>query len=334
MLIERLVFPYLSALPVFQNIGFLRSETPVIINRREEIRINEGINYIEVANRTKSSLVSIYIHEREFGSQRFKLDTTLTGIIVSSDGLIVAPLPRLKLGQSVSILTSDDRLTTANVLSTDQRTGLSLIKVEATNLSVVRQGFSRDIQLGDRLIVVSGKSQPLQSLIKSVQVLQEPGQIPSLEKTYELGKISDFISVDSLPDDSYLGGAVMNKDSVLVGVISKIGSEIVLLRSEDFKMLLDNYFDDQIIIWPQLSLSYNVVDGTLSIALGGHSKYGIIVRQGVQGLQSEDFIYKIDGQDLNSENGFDRAIMAKKPGTKIELELIRDGEVVKVVVNL
>lgn len=326
LLLERFLFPYFD---------FLAPNSPLVITRHEEIRISEGVNFTEVANRTKSSLARVYVHEREFDSPRFRLIAEVTGVIASSDGLIAAPLPDLKTpGQLVTIIFDSEKVLRANLVAADPLTGLSLLKVDAKDLSVLRQGFAREGDLGDRLIVVESQAPTIQSTVLSAFLPREPGLLPSLDKTYKFGQLNDPLETSIGIQEKYLGSAVMNKDAVLVGLVTRVGQEIMVVKSEDYKMLLDNYFDDKKIVWPKLDLSYNFIGGALSTVLGFSKKYGILVRQAAEPLKSGDFIYRVDGKEISPEEGFDRLILPKSPGTKVRFDLIRDGKEIEIIHDL
>ena len=73
ILLERVLFPYLSSWSIFKNVNFLRPETQLVITRREEVRIDEGINQQELASRVKNSLVTVYCYDGELGEPKFQL---------------------------------------------------------------------------------------------------------------------------------------------------------------------------------------------------------------------------------------------------------------------
>ena len=91
ILLNRVVLPYLSTISIFRNISFLEPQAPIVITKREEIRINEGINNLGVVNQTKGSLAAIYIHQGEFGSSEFVFSSVTNGVIATSDGIIIVP---------------------------------------------------------------------------------------------------------------------------------------------------------------------------------------------------------------------------------------------------
>lgn len=318
-IIERFLFPYLDFLP----------RSPDVITRREEVRIDEGVNYSEIARRAKNSLVSIYIHEKEFGHAQFRLADTITGTIVASDGLVAAPLPVLKAGQKVSVFVGSDVLM-GSVLVRDELTGLSLVKVEAIDLPVMRQGFAREIDLGDRLVAIGNEFLPDQNSIKSLLVSEEPYLRVSLNSIYEFGRLNDPLLLGSQIEEKYLGAAVVNKDAALVGIVSSDGLNTRIVKSEDLKLLLDNFLDDQKINWPKLGFTYSFLGAGLVRALGLPQKYGILIHQAAPPLRVKDFVYKIDGKELGLENHFERWILGKQSGEKVKFELIRDGKVTEI----
>ena len=133
ILLDRLVLPYLSTLSWFRHWPLLSSATPLVINRREEIHIDEGINHAEVLNRLRGSLVRVLVHDGEFGLPRTRLLQVLAGVVVTSDGVLVVPTGgALRPEQALTVVFADQEVATARMEAFDSRTGLSLLRVSKT----------------------------------------------------------------------------------------------------------------------------------------------------------------------------------------------------------
>src|SRR3989344_4969025 len=138
---ERFVLPRLAAVPLFKNIKILDNRAPIIITRREEIRIDSGINTQEVINRARGSLVKI-------------VDRTnvLSGMIVTNDGLIIAPNTGLKSGAGLTVVLGSGDALAGQFLYADDLSGLAFIKIQAKDLPVLNQVISADINQGEALL--------------------------------------------------------------------------------------------------------------------------------------------------------------------------------------
>ena len=326
VLLNRIVFPYLSAISIFRSIPFFEPQAPIVITRREEIRINEGINNTDVVNQTKGSLASVFIHQGEFGTTRFSLSQVATGIVAASDGLIIVPASGVRSGFLVTVVLSDGKPYRAAVLGIDEFTGLAFIQVEARNLPVMKPGFSRDVNVGEKLLAVWTNEGPTNVSAIQVSATSRSLPRPSLETIYDGSEPDAFLSLDRGFPGEGLGAVLVNKDGALVGLAAKIGEDATVLRSEDLKLALDNFLDDKKISWPKIELVYQIFGREQTNLLKFPKEYGILIKSALTGLREGDFVYAVDGIALDSDNDFQSVMLGKKPGTKVNLSIIRNDQ--------
>ncbi|MDP3993712.1 MAG: S1C family serine protease [Candidatus Doudnabacteria bacterium] len=332
-LLNRIVFPYLSAISILRNIPFFEPQAPIVITRREEVRINEGINNTDVVNQTKGSLASIFIHQGEFGTPRFSLSQVATGVVAASDGLIIVPATGIRPGFLVTAILSDGKPYRASVLALDQFTGVAFIQVDAGGLSVIRQGFSRDVNVGEKLLAVWTNEGPANVSAIQVSATSRALALPSFETIYDESEPNAFLSLDRGFSEG-LGAVLVNKDGVLVGLVTKIGEDTTVLRSEDLKSALDNFLDDKKISWPNIELVYQILGREQTNLLKFPKEYGILIKSASAGLREGDFVYAVDGTVLDLDDDFQSVILGKKPGTKVNLSIIRGGQEREVELSL
>lgn len=328
VLLERLVLPYF---------GILGPATPVVVTKREEIIINEAINNAEVLNRAKPSLATLYLHEGEFASEKFRLTASLSGLVVASDGVIVSPLVSLKTSSLVSVMLSDQQIYSAKILATDTLTGTMFSKVEARDLPVAKQGFSQELAVGDRLLAISTGASPAAVSVHPLVLIRKSSADPSLDNVHDFNRLDTALAVspvESLP----LGTMIYNKDGQLVGLVTQTGKAQVVLRSEDLKLALDKVLAGALqkgkIIWPTLKLSYLILDEALASLLKLSKNAGIQVQSGSSALRAADFIFAVNDQSLSLPGDFQQTLLAKRPGEKVKLKLLRNGEELEVELSL
>src|SRR3989344_5020849 len=82
ILLGRFTLPYLSRYQGLSWLSKLSTTSPIVINRREEVHLNEGANLIDLAKQAGNYTVSFY--KGVLPNYKF----VGNGIIMSSDGLI------------------------------------------------------------------------------------------------------------------------------------------------------------------------------------------------------------------------------------------------------
>ncbi|MBU1137168.1 S1C family serine protease [Patescibacteria group bacterium] len=153
VLAENFVLPKLAAIPLFSKIGFIRQagSGTTIINPTERITITENAAIEDVVDRLSSRLVFI----QSFSGS--KLIGQGTGFIVIADGLIVTAADNLSTKATSYLIYRNSHSVTAQIVKTDTKSGLALLKINESNLPVVSFADSSQIRLGERVVLVGSE---------------------------------------------------------------------------------------------------------------------------------------------------------------------------------
>ena len=322
--LERLFFPYISTWPILRNLHFLESQAPIVIIKREEVRIQEGINNVDVINKVKGTLVSVLQYDRA-AKEVLPIPSAVSGVIVTSDGILVIPAAALRPNLSTIAILPDGRVLDVQILATDSLTGLAFLKIEASNLPVLNQNVSSDLRAGETLLALRASENSANALAFSVVVSRRSVPEPSLQAVYEFNRLHTFLDTNFNFNAPFLGSAIVNKDASLFGIVTQIGKDIVVLRSEDLKLAVTTFLEDRSFNWPSLKARYMILAGAEAQFFKFPAKYGILIKSAETPLAPGDFIYALDGRDLTAEEGFQQVLLSKKPGDKVKLNLIRQG---------
>lgn len=329
ILIERAVFPYLQELPVLRDISFFDSRTPIVITRREEIRIDGGVNTQEVINRTRGSLVRVYASANITAGQSVP---TFFGFIATNDGLVLIPGKDVKRGDDVTVVLENGQAIESRVQFVDSVSGIGFVKIGTGGLPVLNEAASREKNAGEPLLALGlASNQGVQA--KNTVLTRRIATEQSISVVQDLSVLADTIVVDSLFTESDLGSIIVDKDGSLVGFVSFLRGQATLLRVDDVRLVLDNFLraSSLEVKWPQLRLSYLSLGQTEAGLMGLPREQGVMVRQsgsaiaGPTTLVPGDFIYEIDGREITAENSFQTAVLSRKPGEKMTMKILRKG---------
>ncbi len=334
ILMDRVILPYLASFHIFQNIALLNPQAPIVITRREEIRINEGINNTEVINKVRPALITVYVHEGNFGSPRFKLILQTSGVIVTSDGVVVIPSSELRPDLSITAVLPNQEIRKAEFLTSDPLMGLTFFKISATDLPVIRQGFSRELAVGEKLLAIRVSENPDEPVIIPVTLIKKSGAFGSLVGVYDFGRLNTFLETDFKPASFDLGSVVVNKDGAVEGDVSQLGKDPVVLRSEDLMLAVANFLDDKKVVWPSFKISYAIFDESQTKLFSIPKKYGILIKQAVATLREGDFVYSVNDKELTPQEGFQDILLTKKPGDGIKFKLFRNSKELELEITL
>ena len=153
VLADNFILPKLAAVPLFSKIGFIRlaGSGTTIINPTERITVTENTALEDAIARVTPCLVFI----QSFSGN--KLLGQGTGFIVTGDGLIITAADNLSAKATSYLVYRNSHSVTAQVVRTDVKSGLALLKIGENNLPVVSFVDSSQVRLGERMVLVGAE---------------------------------------------------------------------------------------------------------------------------------------------------------------------------------
>ncbi len=149
---SNILLPKISNLSIFSGVDFGIGDKTVIVNKTEEIKIEESEILNSVIQKNIESLVLI----KTFKNKKFLSEGT--GFIVSSDGLV---LTRREVvanpGDEITIQRKGEIFSAEIYKKLDDR-GLVLLKTDASNFPVVSFKNITEISLGNKVILIGNKN--------------------------------------------------------------------------------------------------------------------------------------------------------------------------------
>ena len=254
-----------------------------------------------------------------------------SGFIVSADGTILTNAHVVKDAKEVTVKLTDRREFRAKVLGSDEKTDIAVLKIDAKNLPTLSLGNTKDLKPGEWVLAI--------------------GSPFGFENTVTAGVVS--AKGRSLPDDSYVpfiqtdvainpgnsGGPLLNTRGEVVGINSQIYSRSGGYQGVSFAIPID--------------VAIQVKDQIVATGRASHARLGVAVQEVNQafadsfkldrpegalvsnvekgspadqaGLRSGDVIRKVDGEPIVASGDLPALIGQKKPGTKVTLDVWRQG---------
>lgn len=261
-----------------------------------------------------------------------------SGVIVSSDGLIVTNNHVIEGADRIDIVLNDNREFTAKLLGADVSTDLALLKIEASNLPFLFFGNSDSLQVGEWVLAI-GNPYRLQNTVTAGIVSAKARNINLLQAQ----GVEAYIQTDAAVNPGNSGGALVNTQGMLVGIIGAIMSESG--KYEGFSFAIPSKLAQKVIYdikefgsvqrgW--LGISIIPVDDQIAKEYKLEKVAGVLI-QGVNdksaardaGLQTGDVILGVNGSEINANADFIELIARNRPGDKVVLSYSRKGVVSK-----
>jgi len=259
-----------------------------------------------------------------------------SGVIISPDGYIVTNNHVIEGADEINVVLNDKREFKAKLAGTDPSTDIALLKIDASDLQVLKFSNSDQLKLGEWVLAV-GNPFNLTSTVtagivsaKSRNIGINPDQM----------RIESFIQTDAAVNPGNSGGALVNINGELVGINTAIASQTGSYSGYSFaipsnivkKVVADlrEFGDVQ-----RALLNVNIGDVNAEVA----KKYNLDKIEGVfigkvqpggaaelAGIKDNDVILSVDDVSVNSSSELQEQISKHRPGDKVTVEIKRDNK--------
>jgi len=263
-----------------------------------------------------------------------------SGFIISQDGYIMSNAHVVANADEVVVRLTDKREFKAKVVGIDQRSDIALLKISASGLPVVRIGDSSRLEVGEWVVAIGSPFGFTNSVSQGI--------VSAKERSLPGGDIVPFIQTDVPINPGNSGGPLFNLSGEVVGINSQIYSRSGGYMGLSFAIPIDMAMK----IKDDLLKHGSVKRGWLGIRIqdvsAEHAKSfaldkasGVLVALVEQdgpaeraGLHIGDIILKFNGKEVAGAGELVRLVSDAAPGTKVKLQLWREGAAKELVVVL
>ncbi|WP_427185025.1 DegQ family serine endoprotease [Bordetella bronchialis] len=263
-----------------------------------------------------------------------------SGFIVSADGLILTNAHVVQDANEVTVKLTDRREYRAKVLGSDPVTDVAVIKIDAKNLPVVRLGSVDNLQVGDWVLAI-GSPYGLENTATAGIVSAKGRSLPDDTSV-------PFIQTDVAVNPGNSGGPLFNSRGEVVGINSQIYTRTGGFQGLSFAIPINiaTKIKDEIVAHGKashamLGVTVQEVNQDLANSFKLDSPSGALVASVEKGsaadkagLKSGDVIRAIDGRPVVSSGDLSSIITLEDPGTRVKLDIWRDGKPVQVTATL
>ena len=277
-----------------------------------------------------------------------------SGVIIAPDGYIVTNNHVVDKADKIVVNTNDHRTFQAKVIGTDPNTDLALIKIEATNLPIVKLGNSDDAKVGEWVLavgnpfnltstvtagIVSAKGRNIGIIGQEDNQDQNPFGRTSNEAPRTNKSIESFIQTDAAINPGNSGGALVNTRGELIGINSAIASNNGAYEGYGFaipinlaKKVLNDIEKYGAVKRGYVGVSFTELNPDVAEQLKTSVTNGLYVRELVPGggaeqagIKAGDVIVKVENNPVYESSDLQERVGELQPGDKVHLTVLRDG---------
>lgn len=272
----------------------------------------------------------------------YETESAGSGVIISSDGYIITNNHVVDGGNTYTITTYDGVSYEAELIGTDEKTDIAVLKVDAQDMCAAVIGDSERLSAGDTAIAIGN---PLGTLGGTVT----DGIISSTSRDLVINdEAMTVIQTNAQINSGNSGGGLFDGNGNLIGIVnakdSGSTSSGTSIEGLGFAIPINTAIDvaEQLITYGEVtnraSLGVQLQEVTRATANYPKGLYivGVLEGSGAQiaGLAKYDRIVTVDGTEVSSYTDLSAILNKKKVGDTVTVEIVRNGETEFVDVTL
>ncbi len=267
---------------------------------------------------------------------------TGSGVIISPDGYIISNNHVIERASNLEVTLNDNRIYAAEVIGTDPKTDIALLKIESDDpLPYIPFADSDAVKIGQWVLAV-GNPFNLTSTVTAGIISAKARDLNEFDNNPQ-----SFIQTDAAVNRGNSGGALVNTDGALVGINTAITSETgsyvgysFAVPSNTARKVIEDLLEYGNVQRGFLGIQGSGLDAKRAQMLGVDDTQGVYVASvepdsGAEqaGLEEGDIIKNIDGMSIYKFSDLTGYLNAKRPNDIVSLTLKRQGkELIKNVV--
>ncbi|MEJ2695400.1 MAG: DegQ family serine endoprotease [Candidatus Sulfobium sp.] len=277
-----------------------------------------------------------FFGDRNFGQghpRERKSHALGSGVITSPDGYIITNYHVVKGADKIKVTLSDQREFTGEVIGSDPKTDIAVVKIKAKDLPVLPLGNSDLMKAGDIVLAV-GNPYGLNQTV-TMGIVSATGRSNVGIADYE-----DFIQTDAAINPGNSGGALVNAGGQLIGINTAIFSTTggyqgigFAIPSNMVKTIMNSLIKYGKVTRGWLGVSIQKITPELSKQFGLKNENGALVSDVVDrspaqkaGLKRGDVIIEYDGKEIDQPYQLRNMVGNTKPGSVHEVTVLRGGK--------
>ena len=256
-----------------------------------------------------------------------------SGFIIAPEGYVVTNHHVIEAASEIAITLGDGTRLEAELVGTDPKTDLAVLKVEFEEpLPYASFGNSDDTRVGDWVIAIGNPF--------GLGGSATTGIVSARGRDIRSGPFDDFLQIDAPINRGNSGGPLFDLNGRVIGINTAIfspnGGNVGIgfaIPSKLAESVIEELRTTGRVERGWLGVTIQPVNEEIAEGLGFDGKAGALVASVVPGSPAEraglrpgDVIIGFAGTEVTSPKALTRRAATIKPGTETEIEVWRDGE--------
>jgi len=266
-------------------------------------------------------------------------DRVASGIIFHPHGYVLTSARALGGARGYEAELADGRVVGAELVGTDPATDAAVLRLDASGFTTAPLGSTADLEVGQVALVIGSSARRGETSV-SVGVVNAVGQDVA---TTDGRVLAGMIRTDSGVPGWGMGSALVDQDGEIIGLATVAdtaqGPVTVAVPIE-----VATAVAGQLMEWGEVSYSWLGVQTSdleparaRDLGVEGGTEVDAVDPGGpaaTGGVAGGDVIVALEGTEVTTAAGLVAAVQQHRPGDAVELDVVRDGEALRVDVVL
>ncbi len=333
------ITPVQAELPDFKNL--VKKAAPAVVNISTiQKRPQQGAAGFDFQGPNGEEIPEIFRHFFRFPNPNQAPDSPSqkapqslgSGFIISADGYILTNHHVIKGADQVLVRLNDRRELEAEVVGSDERSDVALLKIDARNLPVATFGDSSKLEAGEWVLAI-GSPFGFDHTVTA-------GIVSATGRALENETYVPFIQTDVAINPGNSGGPLFNLEGEVVGINSQIYTRSGGFMGLSFAIPIDVAMNvskqlksDGFVTRGWLGVVIQEVNKDLAESFGLDKPSGALVAKVLPGspaeaagLQDGDIILKFNTKVINLSSDLPHQVGRVVPGSEVKLNIVRAGK--------
>jgi serine protease Do len=276
------------------------------------------------------------------GAQPFRPDrgqSQGSGFFISADGYLVTNAHVVEGGREIIVAMDDGRELEAELIGSDERTDLALLKVEGDSFAYVK--FAQDEAKIGQWVIAVGNPFGLGGTVTA-------GIISAEGRDIGAGPYDNFLQIDAPVNRGNSGGPTFNTKGEVIGVNTAIfspsGGNVGIafaIPANTVEEIVSDLREDGEVTRGWLGVRIQPVTEDIAESLGIEATAGAIVADAQAGspaadagIEAGDVITEVNGEAVADPKALSATIAQIEPKQKVKVTVVRAGEEQEIEVTL
>lgn len=302
------------------------------------------ISFNDAVQRAAPAVVNIYSRQYiDEESKKLKTQGLGSGVIVSEKGYIITNFHVIDKADQILVALQDGRIAAAQLVGTDRRTDIAILRVEESNLPTIPLNPEYKAKVGDIVLAIGNPYNLGQTTTFGIISAVARSSISANGQ-------QAFIQTDAAINQGNSGGALVNTQGELVGINTASFQQATNLETYGISFAipykLASRIMEKIIADGRVIRGYIGIDGQdineMNSRLLGANYIGALIVLAVDpsgpaskaGITKNDIILRIGDRKVAGRDSIMDMVTDFRPGSVIEFIILRNGEEMTIPVTV